>query len=78
MITAVLPVKSNPVTACRAVDLEPRIGAMVTQDSEDAMLMPAVICSIQELRQDNSIDLFDCFACGVGKPLHVQHVIINQ
>ncbi len=55
MITAVLPVKSIPFTACRAVDLEPRIGAMVAQDSEDTMLLPVAICSIQGLRQDNFI-----------------------
>lgn len=29
VITAVLPVRSTPLRACRAVDLEPRIGAMV-------------------------------------------------
>jgi len=55
VITAVLPVKSTPLKACRAVDPEPRIGAMVTQDRGDTMLLPVAACSIRDLQQDNGL-----------------------
>jgi hypothetical protein len=77
VITAVLPVKSTPLTACRAVELEPSIGAMMTQNSETQWIRPVAACSSQTLRQDNFVGLPDCSACGVGKPLHVQYVNDN-